>query len=163
MINKIKSEIKLKLENYYKEKYSLDVQIIVEEPKNPSLGDISIPMFTVVKTLRKPMPEIVKEAVSVIEGDERIASISPVGAYVNLFVNKEELSKEIIIEALKQDSNYGNSEIGKGLNVTLDYSSPNIAKSFSIGHLRSTMIGNSLKLIMNKCGLIALHILITDN
>ncbi len=152
MINTIKSNLKSKLENYYKEKYGLDIQITVEEPKNPSLGDISIPMFSVVKTLRKPMPEIVNEAISVIKDDEIIASISSVGAYVNLFVNKEVLSSKIIIEALEQNDNYGSSEIGKGKNVTLDYSSPNIAKSFSIGHLRSTMIGNSLKLILKKCG-----------
>lgn len=152
MINKIKADLKIKLENYYKEKYNLDIQIIVEEPKNANLGDISIPMFTVVKALRKPMPEIVNEAIEVIKNAEIIASISSVGAYVNLFVNKEKLSQEIIVEALKQDTHYGDSELGKGKNVTLDYSSPNIAKSFSIGHLRSTMIGNSLKLIFNKCG-----------
>ena len=152
MINAIKGDLKLKLESYYKKKYNTDIQIIVEEPKNASLGDISIPMFTVVKALRKPMPEIVNEAIEVIKDDELISKISPVGAYVNLFVNKEILSKHIILEALKNESNYGNSNIGSGKNVTLDYSSPNIAKSFSIGHLRSTMIGNSLKLIFKKCG-----------
>jgi len=152
LINAIKGDLKLKLESYYKKKYNTDIQIIVEEPKNASLGDISIPMFTVVKALRKPMPEIVNEAIEVIKDDELISKISPVGAYVNLFVNKEILSKHIILEALKNESNYGNSNIGSGKNVTLDYSSPNIAKSFSIGHLRSTMIGNSLKLIFKKCG-----------
>ena len=152
MINKIKADLKRKLEKYYKEKYNIDIQIIVEEPKNANLGDISIPMFTVVKALRRPMPEIVNEAIEVIKDDELIANISSVGAYVNLFVNKEKLSKEIIVEALTKGSHYGDSEIGKGKNVTLDYSSPNIAKSFSIGHLRSTMIGNSLKLILKKCG-----------
>ena len=152
MINKIKADLKRKLEKYYKEKYNIDIQIIVEEPKNANLGDISIPMFTVVKALRRPMPEIVNEAIEVIKDDELIANISSVGAYVILFVNKEKLSKEIIVEALTKGSHYGDSEIGKGKNVTLDYSSPNIAKSFSIGHLRSTMIGNSLKLILKKCG-----------
>ena len=152
MINKIKNDLKEKLELYYKNTYDADIQVIVEEPKNSSLGDISIPMFSVVKTLRKPMPQIVNEAIEVIKDDETIASISNVGAYVNLFVNKEKLSEEILKEALEKDSNYGDSQIGAGKNVTLDYSSPNIAKSFSIGHLRSTMIGNSLKLILKKCG-----------
>ena len=109
-------------------------------------------MLTVVKTLRKPMPEIVSEAIEVIKDDELIANISSVGAYVNLFVNKEILSKNIIVEALTKESDFGSSDMGSGKNVTLDYSSPNIAKSFSIGHLRSTMIGNSLKLIFKKCG-----------
>jgi len=153
MIDTIKQEIKQKLEKYYKEKYDADLQIVVEEPKKAELGDISVPMFTVVKFLRKPMPEIVNEAIKAIESfNLPVLDIKSVGAFVNLFVDKEKLSKEIIINAIKNDSNYGNSELGKGKNVTLDYSSPNIAKSFSIGHLRSTMIGNSLKLILQKCG-----------
>ena len=153
MIDQIKNELKCKLEAYYKEKYNLDLQAVVEEPKNPSLGDISIPMFVVVKALRKPMPEIVNEAVSVIEGfDLPILSIKPVGAFVNLFVDKASLSYSIVKSCIAADTSFGDSEIGKGKNVTLDYSSPNIAKSFSIGHLRSTMIGNSVKLILRKCG-----------
>ncbi len=153
MIDSIKLEIKNKLEAYYKEKYNVDLQIVVEEPKKAELGDISVPMFAVVKTLRKPMPEIVFEALEAIKSfNLPISDIKSVGAFVNLFVDKEKLSKAILIEAITKDSNYGTSEMGKDKNVTLDYSSPNIAKSFSIGHLRSTMIGNSLKLILQKCG-----------
>lgn len=153
MINQIKLELKQKLDKYYYEKYNLNISMVVEEPKNPDLGDVSIPMFVVVKALRKPMPEIVNEAVEVINGfDLPILSIKPVGAFVNLFVDKANLSLNIIKDCLTKNESFGNSEIGNGKNVTLDYSSPNIAKSFSIGHLRSTMIGNSLKLIMQKCG-----------
>lgn len=153
MIDSIKLEIKNKLETYYKEKYNVDLQIVVEEPKKAELGDISVPMFAVVKTLRKPMPEIVSEALDAIKSfNLPISDIKSVGAFVNLFVDKEKLSKAILIEAITKESNYGTSEMGKDKNVTLDYSSPNIAKSFSIGHLRSTMIGNSLKLILQKCG-----------
>lgn len=153
MIDSIKLEIKNKLEAYYKEKYNVDLQIVVEEPKKAELGDISVPMFAVVKTLRKPMPEIVSEALEAIKSfNLPISDIKSVGAFVNLFVDKEKLSKAILIEAITKESNYGTSEMGKDKNVTLDYSSPNIAKSFSIGHLRSTMIGNSLKLILQKCG-----------
>ena len=152
MINQIKAELKNKLENYYKTQYGLELSIVVEEPKNASMGDISIPMFVVVKTLRKPMPEIVKETIEVIKTNENIKSISNVGAFVNLFVDKESLALQIIKNALALGENYGQSDVGLGKNVVLDYSSPNIAKSFSIGHLRSTMIGNSLKLIMQKCG-----------
>ena len=152
MIDTIKQEIKTKLEAYYKDKYDFSLQIVVEEPKKAELGDISVPMFAAVKALRKPMPEIVSEALEAIKSfNLPISDIKSVGAFINLFVDKEKLSKAILIDAINKDSNYGLSEIGKNQNVTLDYSSPNIAKSFSIGHLRSTMIGNSLKLILQKC------------
>ena len=115
MIEKIKLDLKNLLENYYKNNYQLDISIVVEEPKKAELGDISIPMFSVVKTLRKPMPEIVSEATNIIkESDLPILEIKPVGAFVNLFVDKSLLAVNIIKEAIELDSNYGNSNIGEG-------------------------------------------------
>ena len=153
MIDAIKSEIKAKLEKFYLETYNQEIGIIVEEPKNPTLGDISVPLFTVVKALRKPMPQIVEEALPVIQNaSSAIASVSSVGAFVNIVIDKKALSLNILKQAVNEDGNYGNSTIGNGKNITLDYSAPNIAKSFSVGHLRSTMIGNSINLIMQKCG-----------
>ena len=155
MINQIKALIKEKLEAYYKNKYDLDISVVVEEPKNSTMGDISVPMFSVVKALRKPMPMIVEEAKEVIKSfDLPILDINPINAFINIFVDKSLLAYEIVKEAILEDSNYGSSKIGEGKNVTLDYSSPNIAKSFSIGHLRSTMIGNSLKLILKNVDII---------
>ena len=149
MIEGLKNQIKSKLEQYLKNEMNLDIDIVVEEPKNANLGDISVPMFSLVKVLRKPMPEITSFAIDVIKGfDLPITEIKAMGAYVNIFIDKKKLSLNVLKEAYTNNENYGNSEIGKGKNVTLDYSSPNIAKSFSIGHLRSTMIGNSLKLIL---------------
>ncbi len=153
MIDQMKSELKNKLENYYFSHYNQEIQMVVEEPKNATLGDISIPMFGVVKILRKPMPELVQEAIEAIQSFAfPILEIKSVGAFINLFVDKEKLSVSILKDCLSKEKDFGNSNIGLGKNVTLDYSSPNIAKSFSIGHLRSTMIGNSLKLILQKCG-----------
>ena len=153
MIDEIKISLKNKLEEYYKSKYNVEVSIVIEEPKKKELGDISIPMFSVIKTLRKPLPEIVSEAIEAIKGfNLAIKDISNVGGFINLFIDRLNISKSIVLDVIKEDSNYGKSNIGDGKNVTLDYSSPNIAKSFSIGHLRSTMIGNSLKLIYQKCG-----------
>ncbi len=153
MINQIKKELKDNLEKFYKEKYSCDISVVVEEPKNSTMGDISIPLFTVVKTLRKPMPELVSEALEIIPTfNLPISNLKSVGAFINMFVDKTKLSLEIVKECINCNDNYGSSDIGDGKNVTLDYSSPNIAKSFSVGHLRSTMIGNSLKLILQKCG-----------
>ena len=96
---------------------------------------------------------IVEEALPVIQNaSSAIASVSSVGAFVNIVIDKKALSLNILKQAVNEDSNYGNSTIGNGKNITLDYSAPNIAKSFSVGHLRSTMIGNSINLIMQKCG-----------
>ena len=153
MIEQIKLSIKEKLEAYYKEKYNFELAIVVESPKKAEMGDISIPMFTVVKALRKPMPEVVNEAIEEIKSfDLPINSISNAGAFINLFVDKAKLSAKIIKDCVTLEDEFGKSNLGEGKTVVLDYSSPNIAKSFSVGHLRSTMIGNSLKLILQKCG-----------
>lgn len=153
MIQQIKLEIKKYLEKYYLEKYQTAINIIVEEPKKAELGDISIPMFSVVKTLRKPLPEITSEVKeTLINNFKVIDSINVMGAFVNIMINKSEFASEVINTILNEQENYGNKDLGKDETIVLDYSSPNIAKSFSVGHLRSTMIGNSVKLILQKCG-----------
>ncbi len=153
MIEEIKQQIKECLEKYYKETYNVDANIIVEEPKNPAMGDIALPMFTMIKTLKKPVPEITKEASDVISKSfDVIENINPTGPFINIVLNKALISDHIIKDVFEKKEEYGTSTIGCGQTVVLDYSSPNIAKSFSVGHLRSTMIGNSLKLILNRCG-----------
>ena len=153
MIEDIKLQIKECLEKYYKEKYSIDANIIVEEPKNPAMGDIALPMFTMIKTLKKPVPEITKEASEVISQNfDIVETINPTGPFINIILNKALISEHIIKNVYELKEQYGSSNIGEGQTVVLDYSSPNIAKAFSVGHLRSTMIGNSLKLILNRCG-----------
>ncbi len=153
MIEEIKQQIKECLEKYYKETYNVDANIIVEEPKNPAMGDIALPMFTMIKTLKKPVPEITKEASDVISKSfDIIENINPTGPFINIVLNKVLISDHIIKDVFEKKEEYGTSTIGCGQTVVLDYSSPNIAKSFSVGHLRSTMIGNSLKLILNRCG-----------
>lgn len=153
MIEEIKQQIKECLEKYYKETYNVDANIIVEEPKNPAMGDIALPMFTMIKTLKKPVPEITKEASDVISKSfDVIENINPTGPFINIVLNKALISEHIIKDVFEKKEEYGTSTIGCGQTVVLDYSSPNIAKSFSVGHLRSTMIGNSLKLILNRCG-----------
>lgn len=153
MIEEIKQQIKECLEKYYKETYNVDANIIVEEPKNPAMGDIALPMFTMIKTLKKLVPEITKEASDVISKSfDVIENINPTGPFINIVLNKALISDHIIKDVFEKKEEYGTSSIGCGQTVVLDYSSPNIAKSFSVGHLRSTMIGNSLKLILNRCG-----------
>jgi len=152
MIEQIKQEIKSKLEKYLVEAYGQELNVIVEEPKNPAMGDIAIPTFTIFKTLKKPMPEIVEVVKKfIVDNFDIVKEVNPTGPFVNVLLDKEKVGAEIVKSALN-DSNYGATHTGDGKTVVLDYSSPNIAKAFSVGHLRSTMIGNSLKLILQKCG-----------
>ncbi len=153
MIDEIKLTIKQGLENYYKTNYGKEINLTIEEPKKASLGDISVPMFLVIKELKKPLPEIVSEASNIIKSlSPYIKEVNVAGPFINILVDKGEVSESILKNVLDTKSSYGESCIGNGKTVVLDYSSPNIAKSFSIGHLRSTMIGNALKLIFNKAG-----------
>lgn len=153
MIDTIKQQIKECLENYYCKTYNIEANIIVEEPKNPAMGDIAIPMFTMIKALKKPVPDITNEASLVLkEAFDIIESVNPTGPFINILLNKASLSSSILKEVYEKKESFGCSTIGNGETIVLDYSSPNIAKSFSVGHLRSTMIGNSLKLILNRCG-----------
>ncbi len=153
MIVVLKNQIKNIIEAYFDDKYEKDIEIITEEPKKLSLGDIAIPSFSVVKVLRKPPVEVANEIKATLENSNLpLAKIEVVGGYVNIFLDKEKMAGDILYNAIKNDEKYASSTIGNGKTMVLDYSSPNIAKSFSIGHLRSTVIGNSLKLILQKCG-----------
>ncbi len=153
MIDDIKQTLKKGLEAYYNKNYGISLNLTIEEPKKASMGDISVPMFLVVKELKKPLPEVVKEACDVIKTlSPFIKEVNPTGPFINIIVDKGIVSEAVLKNVYDMNGNYGNSNIGNGKTIVLDYSSPNIAKSFSIGHLRSTMIGNSLKLIFQKAG-----------
>ena len=153
MIDDIKQTLKKGLEAYYNKNYGISLNLTIEEPKKASMGDISVPMFLVVKELKKPLPEVVMEACDVIKTlSPFIKEVNPTGPFINIIVDKGIVSEAVLKNVFDMNGNYGDSNIGNGKTIVLDYSSPNIAKSFSIGHLRSTMIGNSLKLIFQKAG-----------
>ena len=151
MINALKQKIKANLENYYQDKYELPLNIVVEEPKKLELGDLSIPAFIIAKALKKPLPECAAEAKDYLLTLDFIKDVSILGGFINLTIDKENISYDIVKDCVMQGNNYGNFE-KNNKNIVIDYSSPNIAKPFSIGHLRSTIIGNSLKLIFQKAG-----------
>ncbi len=154
MLNIIKLRIKKELELKLKDVYKQELTVVVEEPKKAELGDISIPIFSVVKTVRRPLPEVlesVKQALESVSDFDIFENVSSVSGFINITLNKVKYSK-LIVEDFEKSDDYGRSNIGENKTVCIDYSSPNIAKPFSVGHLRSTIIGNSIGNIMDKCG-----------
>ncbi len=154
MINIMKKRIKEELEGKLFELFNQEVMVVVEEPKKPDLGDLSIPVFSIVKILRKPLPmivDIVKEALKKISDYENFSEINSVSGFINISLDKVKYAK-LVIEDYDNQEDYGKSNIGDNKTVCIDYSSPNIAKPFSIGHLRSTIIGHSIGNILEKCG-----------
>ena len=155
MINNIKTRIKKELELKLKEIYKTDISVVVEEPKKVELGDISIPVFSVVKVVRKPLPQVLETIIEILKTSkdtELFDEINSVSGFINITLNKEKFSKLVIEDYNNSVSNYGSSKIGDNKTVCIDYSSPNIAKPFSVGHLRSTIIGHSIGNILEKCG-----------
>jgi arginyl-tRNA synthetase len=128
-----------------------ELEMLIEKPKNQLHGDLAFPCFSLAKVKRKSPTIIAQELSSKIQ-TPMFEKVEVVGAYLNVFLNKKWVSEDVLTEIMKQKDHFGALDIGKNRNVTVDMSSPNIAKPFSMGHLRSTVIGNSLALIAEKCG-----------
>lgn len=130
-----------------------ELQNFIEIPPDSSMGDYAFPCFKLAKTLRKAPPVIANEIAEKIEIDGKIIEkVEIQGGYLNFFINKTELIKTVLEEFENKKELFGSSNIGKGKNIVIDYSSPNIAKQFHIGHLRSTVIGSSLYKIYKFLG-----------
>lgn len=128
-----------------------DIEKLIEIPKHEKQGDLAFPCFVLAKKWRKPPQEIAK-GLSEKLTDSLFSKIVAVGPYVNAFLHKETVVKYVLEQIIQNGKNYGSWSFGNGKNVVVDFSSPNIAKPFSMGHLRSTVIGNSLAHIAEKCG-----------
>lgn len=124
---------------------------MLETPPNPAMGDIAFPCFQLAKALRKAPPVIAAELAAAIQGAP-LKEVQVAGPYINLFLDQNRVGSAIISAVLAQGSAYGSSQAGQGRNVLIDLSSPNIAKPFSMGHLRSTCIGNAIANLAKKQG-----------
>lgn len=149
-------DFKVAVANCLKEKIedlSLEEIIaLIEIPPNKEMGDYAFPCFKLAKVFRKAPNMIAADLSQQLEAKDAITKIAPMGGYVNFFVNKSQLAESVIKDVLSKGKEYGNSDLGKGKNVVIDFSSPNIAKPFHIGHIRTTVIGNALYKIYNSQG-----------
>ncbi|MCL4922439.1 arginine--tRNA ligase [Streptococcus suis] len=133
---------------------SLEVEAIynlLEKPKSSEMGDIAFPAFSLAKVERKAPQAIATDIVEKLDttGFENVVATGP---YVNFFLDKAAISHQVLTDVITEKDQYGKLNIGQGRNVTIDMSSPNIAKPFSVGHLRSTVIGDALANIHEKLG-----------
>ena len=143
MLQKIKEDLEKSIKD------NLGYDILVQDSKIDKF-DLSISLFKLVSLYKKDLNTIFNEINDVVKKNDYISSIELTGGFLNLNLNHPVFSSLVLNKILKDDNMYGSSKNNK--NIVIDYSSPNIAKSFSVGHLRSTVIGNSLKNIYEKLG-----------
>ena len=125
---------------------------LIEIPPNSDMGDYAFPCFKLAKVFRKAPNMIASDLAENIAAEGTISKVEPAGGYVNFFVNKSQLAKTVINDVLTKGKKYGHSDLGKDKTVVIDFSSPNIAKPFHIGHIRTTVIGNALYKIYDSQG-----------
>ncbi|MCI6992491.1 MAG: arginine--tRNA ligase [Clostridiales bacterium] len=129
-----------------------EIRSMIETPADSKMGDYAFPCFKLAKILRKAPPMIAKGIAEAIGDDAMFEKVEQVNAYVNMFLKKDAFAKEVVSEVVAAGDDYGKCSLGEGKTVIVEYSSPNIAKPFHIGHIRSTVIGASIAKIYDNLG-----------
>ena len=129
-----------------------EITALIEVPPNKDMGDFAFPCFKLAKVFRKAPNMIAAELSEKIEAKGVISNVTPLGGYINFFVNKSQLAETVIKDVLTKKEKYGHSDLGIDKTIVIDFSSPNISKPFHIGHIRTTVIGNALYKIYDSQG-----------
>ena len=114
-----------------------EIRDAIEVPPEKEMGDYAFPCFKLARVLRKAPPVIAKDLTEKIRDNELFERVESVNAYVNMYLLRDGYIKDVLADAVKQGSDYGRSDIGDNKKIIVEYSSPNIAKPFHIGHIRS--------------------------
>ena len=128
-----------------------DIAAMLEYPPDPTLGDLAFPCFKLSRTLRRSPVQIAATLATSLQ-DEAIGRVEAVNGYLNISISNQYLSTQVLPEILEKGDSYGSQTFGEGKMVVLDYSSPNVAKPFHIGHLGTTVIGHSLRKLHEFAG-----------
>ena len=128
-----------------------EIVSMIEVPKYANQGDLAFPAFTLAKVLRKAPQAIATEIVEAVS-DKHIERAEAMGPYANFFLERSAFADEVLKEVIELGAHYGDWDYGQGRKVVIDMSSPNIAKPMSMGHLRSTVIGNAIANLEKKVG-----------
>ena len=129
-----------------------EAEALIETPPDSSMGDFAFPCFKLAAVYHKAPQKIAEELAGKLSGSSVFSEVRNVNAYVNFFMNRAEVESDVIGEVLAKGDDYGKSDLGGNKPVIVEFSSPNIAKPFHIGHIRSTVIGNSLSKIYKALG-----------
>jgi len=129
-----------------------EILSIIEVPTDEKMGDYAFPCFKLAKIMRKAPPAIASDLAARLQDNPLFRKVESVNAYLNMFMSREEFAVAVLQEVMPAPEKYGSSDLGQNRKVIVEFSSPNIAKPFHIGHIRSTVIGNAIYKIYDCLG-----------